>query len=335
MRHIEELISHIDQLLKSIDQGSINSIALEKTDLGLFITSGGTLLEKILKRSYRHICKRVTMPMLDQETRKLVIDITKEAAQIQWVGIVLSVVGFVLERIEQVSSNREECIELLRHMCNLAKYIKQLDHHLPEEKLKRVIQFVVEGSLLCISQMQSHALHKFFAAPVAAEDLQRLQRQLRQEYSELSLEAIIAVLNSIPVVLPPSQGKSPRAVGIEEARTLVTKLLEMENKSVKVVVIYGQGGIGKTTLATTVFSNLDLQNYKYCRVDMEQNCSDADLKLLQQQILRDLYGSNIQLRNLNEGREELSKDFKKHSSKPVFVFVDNALKQNDLEELDG
>ncbi|GLJ45817.1 hypothetical protein SUGI_0964180 [Cryptomeria japonica] len=327
MSHIDELISYIDDLLNTIDQGSVNSIALlSKTNrVTSSITSGGTLLEKILQRSNRHICKRDTMPMLNRETRKLVIDITKEAAQIQWVGIALSVVGFVLEHIEQVSSNRDECIVLLKYMCNLAKYIKRLDDHLPEEKLKRVIRLVVEGSLLCISQMQSHALYKFFAAPVAAEDLRRLQAQLGQEYSELSLESIITVLNRIPIV--------PQAVGIEEARTEVTKLLDMESKSFKVVVIYGQGGIGKTTLATAVFGNLDLQNYKYCRVDMEQDCSEADLKSAQQQILRDLYDNNIELRSLSEGREKLSKDFTEHSSKPVFIFVDNALKQSDLEKL--
>ncbi|GLJ45619.1 hypothetical protein SUGI_0960300 [Cryptomeria japonica] len=349
MSHIDELISYIDDLLNTIDQGSVNSIALlSKTNrVTSSITSGATLLEKILHRSNRHICKRDTMPMLNRETRKLVIDITKEAAQIQWVGIALSVVGFVLEHIEQVSSNRDECIVLLKYMCNLAKYIKRLDDHLPEEKLKRVIRFVVEGSLLCISQMQSHALYKFFAAPVAGEDLRRLQAQLAQEYSDLSLEAIITVLNRsaevlnrteevlsrIPVQLPLSQGISPRAVGIEESRTQVTKLLDMENKSVKVVVIYGQGGIGKTTLASAVFSNLDLKNYKHCRVDMEQNCSEADLKSAQQQILDDLYDQKIQLRSLSEGREVLSKDFKEHSSKPVFIFVDNALKQSDLEKL--
>ncbi|GLJ45812.1 hypothetical protein SUGI_0964060 [Cryptomeria japonica] len=342
MSHIDELISYIDELLNAIDQRRVNSIAvLSKTNrVTSSITSGGTLLEKILQRSNRHICKRDTMPMLNRETRKLVIDITKEAAQIQWVGIALSVVGFVLEHIEQVSSNRDECIVLLKYMCNLAKYIKRLDDHLSEEKLKRVIRFVVEGSLLCISQMQSHALYKFFAAPVAAEDLRRLQAQLGQEYSELSLESIITVLNRsaevlnrIPVVLPPSQGISPQAVGIEEARTQVTKLLDMENKSVKVVVIYGQGGIGKTTLASAVFSNLDLKIYNICRVDMEQNCSEADLKSAQQQILDDLYDQKIQLRSLSEGREVLSKDFKEHSSKPVFIFVDNALKQSDLEKL--
>ncbi|GLJ48130.1 hypothetical protein SUGI_1016220 [Cryptomeria japonica] len=218
-------------------------------------------------------------------------------------------------------------------MCDLAKYIKQLDERLPQEKLNRVLQFIIEGPALCISLIKSDPFSKCLAAPVTAEDLRSLRGNLEVEYSDLSLGAIIAVLNSIPVVLPPSQGIPPQAVGIEEPRQRVSQLLDMEIRSVIAVVIYGQGGIGKTTLATTVFNKLDLKNYKFCRIDMEQDCSEVDLKLLQHQILRDLFHRNIELRSLNEGREELSKEFKAPSSQPVFIFVDNALRENDLEKL--
>ncbi|KAH9298881.1 hypothetical protein KI387_030563, partial [Taxus chinensis] len=122
------------------------------------------------------------------------------------------------------------------------------------------------------------------------------------------------------------------AVGIELGRDHVKGLLDMENKSTRVVVIYGKGGIGKTTLATAVFSALDLTNHKYGRIDMQQNCSEGDIKLLQQQILRDIFSSNIDLRSLEEGRREMTKRFKE-ATHPVFVFVDNALKHNDLEKL--
>lgn len=208
------------------------------------------------------------------------------------------------------------------------------------EKLNRVIQFIVEAFLLCISQMQPHSLSKFFATLVAADDLWSLQAQLGHEYSELSLGAIMTVLDKAEEVLsriletlPPSQGRSPKAVGIEEVRKYVTKLLDMKGKLVKVVVIYGQGGIGKTTLASTVFSNLDLTNYKHCRVNMQQNSSKDDLKLLQQQILEDLFFHKLNLRILNEGQEQLSTCFTEHSSELVFIFIENALKQTDLERL--
>ncbi|XP_057837277.2 uncharacterized protein LOC131047408 [Cryptomeria japonica] len=286
MSYIDELISYIEQILNAIQEGRVNSIALlAKTNrVGSSINSSGGLLEKVLKRSERHICKRDIMPKLNHETRKLVMDIANQGAHIQWVGIALSVVGFVLERIEQISSNREEFIQLFIYMSNLAKYIKQLNDHLDlaQEKLNRVLQFIVQGSLVCVSQMGSHALSKFFTAPVAAEDIGRLQAELGHEYQKLSLEAIIAVLNRIPVVLPPSQGRTPQELVLKKPEIVWLTFL-------KVVVIYGQDGIGKTTLVRTVFSKLDLKNYKYCRIDIKQNCSKAGLELLQQQILRPLY----------------------------------------------
>ncbi|GLJ52295.1 hypothetical protein SUGI_1112380 [Cryptomeria japonica] len=50
--------------------------------VGSSINTGGGLLEKALKRSNSHICKRDIMPKLNRETRKPVIDVTNQAAQI-------------------------------------------------------------------------------------------------------------------------------------------------------------------------------------------------------------------------------------------------------------
>ncbi|KAH9299066.1 hypothetical protein KI387_030748, partial [Taxus chinensis] len=183
----------------------------------------------------------------------------------------------------------------------------------------------------------------FFAAPVDAEDLQSFRSKLGHKYSELTLDATTTlleripadmsnVLERIPAVVPPSQGEPSQAVGIEGGKHQVIKLLDMENKSSRIVVIYGQGGIGKTTLATAVLNSLNLSNYKHCRVDMEQNCFEGDLKLLQQKTLRDLFSKNVALTSWVEGRQELSKAFKEATQR-VFLFVDNALKDTDLEKL--
>lgn len=51
------------------------------------------------------------------------------------------------------------------------------------------------------------------------------------------MEAMIAVLNRIPIVLPPSQGRPPQAVGLAEAIDNVSELLDMKTPSVNAVVI--------------------------------------------------------------------------------------------------
>ena len=82
------------------------------------------------------------------------------------------------------------------------------------------------------------------------------------------------------------------SVGRDSAKDRVIKLLAMDpaDGSKRAVVIYGFGGIGKTTLASAVFKNLDLKHYKFCRLDMDQNISNDGIKQLQQQMLRDLFG---------------------------------------------
>ncbi|GLJ41387.1 hypothetical protein SUGI_0856720 [Cryptomeria japonica] len=59
---------------------------------------------------------------------------------------------------------------------------------------------------------------------------------------------------------------------------------------------------------------------------------------MQQQILKDAfpeytYDRNVTLRNSAEGRDHLSSAFQAQRNKPVFLFIDNALRAEDLQEL--
>ena len=54
------------------------------------------------------------------------------------------------------------------------------------------------------------------------------------------------------------------AVGLEDTQNAVTKLLDLTESSIRVVVIYGVGGIGKTTLAQLVFDRLSSQFEDFC-----------------------------------------------------------------------
>ncbi|GLJ41384.1 hypothetical protein SUGI_0856670 [Cryptomeria japonica] len=145
----------------------------------------------------------------------------------------------------------------------------------------------------------------------------------------------------IPVALSPLQPIYPDyAVGIQEQKKEVMKLLDMErqNELSLAVVIYGFGGIGKTTLSTAVIADLDLTQYNYSGVEIHADRSRNDIKSLQWQILKDAFPGytfdrNATFRNSAEGRDHLSSAFQAQRNKPVVLFIDNALRAEDLQEL--
>ncbi|GLJ26861.1 hypothetical protein SUGI_0524990 [Cryptomeria japonica] len=333
---LDELISYIDELLKTID----GDVGISGKDLVVSATvnnciqHGSRLIEKIIDDMNKDSDKDFKTT-LAREARNVVINVLKGAGKIHWVGVGLSLVGHVLKQIDKVSTNRRQCLRLLQYMFALAKRIKQLNEQLEQEKkkLNDVLLFIVKGSIMCISQMKSSKLSRLFSATVDAEELQSFESELGHTYPDLILASLVALLEARPTFLPPSRGAYPDAVGIEKARDKVIELLDLNDKSRKAVVIYGVGGIGKTTLATAVYNRILLPGYKFCRLHIDQNCSLQDLKLLQQQLLRDLFAKNIELRDYVEGQEKLLEIFKSNANQPVFVFIDNALKGSDLTKL--
>ncbi|KAH9307724.1 hypothetical protein KI387_035635 [Taxus chinensis] len=298
---------------------------------------GKNLVEVVLKRAERNRCTACLKSSFNRETRKVVIDVLKEASQIHSLAAGLCVVGYLLDQIDQISNNMAQCVQLLRYLCAMARRVKQLDDRLPAEReqLSQAVDFIFKGCLLCLRLLKSQRLSRLFCASVDAGDLQNLESQIKHTYQDLTLGAVIGVLDNMPRFHPPTQGEDPSAVGIEEAKYRVIRLLKMDpmDESKRAVVLYGVGGVGKTTLASSVFKSLDLKGYKFCRLDMDQICSSDHIKQLQQQILGDLFRKRISLRSSVDGQNELAKAFREASDEAIFMFIDNALAQRDLTKL--
>ena len=124
-------------------------------------------------------------------------------------------------------------------------------------------------------------------------------------------------------------------VGREVAKDSLIRLLRMDptDDSKRAVVIYGSGGVGKTTLASAVVKTLDLKAYKYCRINMDANCSDDDIKQLQQKILHELFGQmNVMLNGYVQGKKQLAEAFREECGR-IFIFIDNSLEATNLSKL--
>ncbi|XP_059075501.1 disease resistance protein RPV1-like isoform X3 [Cryptomeria japonica] len=334
---LDELIQFIEELLK-IASGKKSREGFNSA-VSSYIQDGQTLLQIVEENIDRFHKTKDSMAGTSAEIEKIVIELLEGAGKIHWVGAALSMVGFVLERCIQTSHNKSECLEILRRMVNLGKQILQLNDQLPDEKqkLNEAVQCIVVGCTMCASQLSTTRVFRFLTASVSAHSIQSFQVKIDRLYDDLVLWGITDMEKRLTKVAPQSQGlyAYQTAVGIESGRETVIRLLDLEaqHSSVQVVVVYGLGGMGKTTLADAVYANIDLQNYKHCRIHMEQNCTKNDLKVLQEQILNALFHQNVKLTDCHQGQGMIWSFLKKNPNQPVFLYIDNALNKADLKQL--
>lgn len=127
-------------------------------------------------------------------------------------------------------------------------------------------------------------------------------------------------------------------VGIEKQVNEILDILTTTGQSSLAVVVYGFGGLGKTTVAEAVVSKMDLKNYNYTNLEIYQEPEMNDFTRSQQQILKECFpdfngGQPILLRNCKDGGDQLKEAFKCDKNKPIFLFIDNVLWSSDLENL--
>ncbi|GLJ18975.1 hypothetical protein SUGI_0339280 [Cryptomeria japonica] len=279
---LNDLIQYIEKLLDNkSDKKS------EEASISPFIKDGQTLLETVEKHIDRLHDKQDFKDAVSAETEKVVMNFLKGAGKLHWVVAALSVVGFALERYNQMSKNYQECLELLKDMFNLAKHIVWLNDQMPEQKhkLNEAVQCIVVGCTMCVSQSTRTEFFRFLTASVNAEKSRqsKIAPQLQEFYAY------------------------QERVGIQSGLESVIQLLDLNAQDALpiVVVVYGLGGIGKTTLADAVYAQIDLKTYKHCRIHMDQNCTKKDLKALQQQILYGLFQQNVELTDCDKDLKQL------------------------------
>lgn len=106
---------------------------------------------------------------LSSQTTTVVKDVVKGAlnviGQAHWATAGLFVVANILERFENVSKNRDDCLVLLNEMYILARYIKDIrkQAHLSkemEDTINEGMQLLLEASVLCCTQIKHTKLFR-------------------------------------------------------------------------------------------------------------------------------------------------------------------------------
>ncbi|XP_056162454.1 disease resistance protein L6-like [Syzygium oleosum] len=121
-------------------------------------------------------------------------------------------------------------------------------------------------------------------------------------------------------------------VGIDSRVEKVVKFVDNNSHATLFVGIHGMGGIGKTTIAKTIYNKLSNQfEYRSFIADIRESCKHG-VKHLQNQLISDILKQENQVSNKDEGIKFLSSKFK---GKKVLILLDDVDDDDHLKALAG
>ncbi|XP_048140385.1 disease resistance protein L6-like isoform X2 [Rhodamnia argentea] len=122
-------------------------------------------------------------------------------------------------------------------------------------------------------------------------------------------------------------------VGIDGHVEKIMEFVDNNSRATLFVGIHGMGGIGKTTLAKTIYNKLSHQ-FDYCSFipDIRESCKHNGLAYLQNQLISDILKQKKQVDNRDEGTKFISSKF---GTKKVLIVLDDLDDDDRLKALAG
>lgn len=261
---------------------------------------------------------------------------------------ILLVVANILERIDDVSSNRDECLRIVKEMIFLAKVVKEikkrrdinersdLENYMDDE-IRKATELITEGYIGCRSQMTASQLPEFFSTTKNSGQLDDLKKKLEDARNHIQVLLKIKIYDAVQPKKPTLSSIYPEyAVGLEKRVGEVIQLLQWtaDEKAVA-VILHGLSGIGKTTLAEAVYAYSNFEGCQYSKITLSDRIQPESVRQLQSQIIQDLtpeeHIKNVtEVRTHYDGQSQIGELLKKVKA---FIYIDNALNKDKLRNL--
>ena len=122
-------------------------------------------------------------------------------------------------------------------------------------------------------------------------------------------------------------------VGIDFRLKELKSLINSQLHDVRVVGIYGTGGIGKTTIAKIVYNDIQCEfNGASFLENVKEGFNKGCQLQLQQKLLQGIVGQKIELSNIDDGINMIKNTL---GSKKVLIVIDDVDRREQLESLVG
>ncbi|KAJ7962568.1 Disease resistance protein (TIR-NBS-LRR class) [Quillaja saponaria] len=145
------------------------------------------------------------------------------------------------------------------------------------------------------------------------------------------IEAIVGDVLKILSNLQPSDSKLPDLFGIEEKIEEIESLMSIESADIRMIGIWGMGGIGKTTIAGAVYNKLSIQFEDSCFMEsVRKKIEKGESQSLRNQLFSELLGGE----KVNIGTPHVDSNsfiIKRLQRKKVLIVLDDV---NDSRQLD-